>query len=185
MSLEDVPIAGELPRGRVVARAYGRLFPDHHPDCRWTLQYFSDAEHLLQLQHKGLVPHNTDLLVPQSLDDWPTDSIFDMLYGCVVLKRWGQREAIETLLEISQEYKNEISSPKPQSNEVPKEEDCCMEERGDESRCFAVDSAGDMLGSLSMFQCVASQREQGSLKPPQPACTQDVEMKVLDWLEIQ
>jgi hypothetical protein len=175
MDPEDVPLARELPRGRAELEPPPRL-----SNRRWTMQYFSDEEHIHQLQQKFLFPHNTDLLVPQDLRDWPTDLIFDIHYGCVAFQRWCQKEAVETILKMYRDIDNEKPSPGPQLNELLN--DCEQEGRG-KSPQFMASSAGDMLDLVVMFRSMASQQEQKSMGLTQPTCMQDVQMKVLDWLK--
>jgi hypothetical protein len=184
MSSEDVPIASELPpaRAKALAQADGDP-PVHHPNCRWTMQYFSDAERVIQVQKNWSIPHNTDLLVPQDLDDWPTDSIFDILYGCVVLKRWGHAEAIEILLKASQDSDHENASPRSQSHELLKQdEDGYGEGRQSKTRHFAASSAGDMPDMAGKVWRHLGLRQERKPLDPTPVCTRDVQMRVLDWL---
>jgi hypothetical protein len=97
MNSEDVPIAREIPRARARARRQAQVNSEthlRHPNFRWAMQYFRDPEHVSDVQERFHIPQNLDLMVPQDLGDWPTDSIFDLHYGCVVFKRWGHREAI-------------------------------------------------------------------------------------------
>ncbi|PVF91709.1 hypothetical protein CPB86DRAFT_791854 [Serendipita vermifera] len=85
MDTEDVPLAHKLPPARINNN-------HSYHSSRWTMQYFSDAEDVFQMQHYFNIPHNTDLL---------------MLYGCVALKRWGQEESIQTLIKITSDIGSE------------------------------------------------------------------------------
>ncbi|PVF91666.1 hypothetical protein CPB86DRAFT_878391 [Serendipita vermifera] len=150
MNPEDVPIAHKLLPTRIDNKHL-------HHSSRWTMQYFSDTEGAFQMQHYLNVPHNTDLLAPEDLTDWPADFLFDMLYGCVALKRWGQEESIQTLVKFASDLDNE--------------------ERLLPGSGLEDDHRKEWQSELNTHET------NSKIQRDQPTCNQDVQEKVLAWLD--
>jgi hypothetical protein len=167
MTPEDIP----KPRARPPLRVDTEL--PHRP-TRWTMQYFPDDEDATDWLQECNIVHNTDLLAPDDLNEWPPDSIFDMVYGYVILKRWGDEKVIKGLLETDSDVeKEENPPPTPSENEIPIDE----WEDGPES-----DSR------IKMTDLLATIWQSSGLKKAQIStnqrieCTQEVQKRVLDWL---
>ncbi|PVF91710.1 hypothetical protein CPB86DRAFT_820267 [Serendipita vermifera] len=178
MDPEDVPLAHKLPPARIDNN-------HHYHSTRWTMQYFSDTEGAFQVQHYLNVPHNTDLLVPADLTDWPADFLFDILYGCVALKRWGQEGEIEAMLATASNLvRRGHLSPSPQPEELSKEQnDDHVRETQGESRPDELDSVVDMFDKLAIiWRHSNSPQDQNPVTSHIPR-RQDVQEKVSDWLQ--
>ncbi|PVF93481.1 hypothetical protein CPB86DRAFT_829276 [Serendipita vermifera] len=178
MDPEDVPLAHKLLPARIDSNHL-------YHSSRWTMQYFSDTEGAFQVQHYLNVPHNTDLLAPADLTDWPVDFLFDIIYGCVALKRWGQEREVESMLAVASDLvRREHRSPSPQPEELPKEQSGgYVRETQGESRPGELDSAVDMFDKLAIiWRHSNSPQEQNPVASHIPR-TQDIQKKVSDWLE--
>ncbi|PVF97567.1 hypothetical protein CPB86DRAFT_419827 [Serendipita vermifera] len=93
MSPEDVPRIPEYP----IRRAGNQ--PAHLP-TRWTMQYFEEEDGAIWVRDRMHVHHNTDLFPPEDLTEWPSDLI-DMLYGCLVMYKWGTEEGIDAIYRLT------------------------------------------------------------------------------------
>jgi hypothetical protein len=167
MTPEDVP----QPRVRPPLRV-NTEFP--HRPTRWTMQYFPDDEDATDWLRECDIVHNTDLWAPNDLNEWPPDSIFDMIYGYVVLKRWGDEKVIKGLLETDSDVENEENPPPtPSANEIP------IDEWEDGPESGSMIKMADVLATI--WQNSGLQKEQ-SPTSQQTERTQEVQERVLDWL---
>jgi hypothetical protein len=160
MAPEDVPQAQARPLLRVNTEL-------PHQPTRWTMQYFSGDEPTLEWLCECNIVHNTDLWAPQDLKEWPPDSIFDMVYGYVVLKRWGNEEVIKGLLDTDSDLGN-CENPPPISavNEIP------IEESQDGPESETLNKMGDVLATI--WQTPGLQKEQAPTSQ-QAECTKEVQ----------
>jgi hypothetical protein len=171
MNPEDVPQPSERPP----LRANSEL--PHRP-ARWTMQYFSDNPDFLSFMKRYSIFRNTDLWASQDLNQWPTDSIFDMVYGYNVLKKWGDEKVIQALLEIGSDLVNEEGPPpSPSVDEVRNGHD--NEWRG-EPESDTIPRMADVLATV--WQGPGPGREQNSTNRDE-ASTLEAQKKVLDWLD--
>ena len=58
---------------------------------RITLQHFENDDPIVTMN----APHNSDARISNT--DWPSDLVFDISYGCAVLKQWGDPTFITTI----------------------------------------------------------------------------------------
>jgi hypothetical protein len=173
MSPEDVP----QPRARPPRRVDTEL--PHRP-TRWTMQYFSDDENTMNWLEERNIVHNRDLWAPEDLSEWPTDSIFDMVYGCNVLKKWGDEKVIQAILEMGSDLVNEEGPlPSPSVDEVRNGHD--DEWRG-EPESDTMPRMADVLATI--WQSSSSGREKESNNRDE-VCTLEAQKKVLDWLGLK
>jgi hypothetical protein len=164
MAPEDVPQARARPLLRVNTET-------PHKPTRWTMQYFSDDEPTIEWLQECNIVHNTDLWAPQDLNEWPPDSIFDMVYGYVILKRWGNEEVIKGLLDTDSDLGDEENlPPTPSVNEIP------IEEREEGPEDDSLIKMSDVLATI--WQTPSLQKGE----VPTSQQTQEVRERVLDWL---
>jgi hypothetical protein len=172
MNPEDVPQADERPPSRT----------DHDPfhrPMRWTMQWFSDDEDVMDFRQSTTVPHNTDLRAPQDLSEWPSDSIFDILYGSIVLKKWGDKKAIEALCNMASDLGNgEYPPPSPLVNKAPN--DHVDNQQGESDR--PDDSITEMTDVLATIWQGLSLGKEDKSATYDAVHAREVQ-KVSDWLD--
>jgi hypothetical protein len=173
MNPEDVPQAEERPPSRT----------DHDPfhrPMRWTMQWFSDDEDVMDFRQSTTVPHNTDLRAPQDLSEWVSDSIFDILYGSIVLKKWGDKKATEALRNIDSDLGNEDHlPPSPLVNKAPNDH---VDNQEGKSDCLeeSITEMTDVLATIWQ----GSSLGKGHKSTNHDAVHTREAQKVSDWLNV-
>ncbi|PVF97564.1 hypothetical protein CPB86DRAFT_815432 [Serendipita vermifera] len=180
MSPEDVPRV----QGYTLFRA-GHI-PPHLP-ARWTLQYFGEDITVSHLQESIGIHQNSDIFPPEVLTEWPTDLIFDLLYGYMILHEWGCKEAMELIHRINLDHYHHASPhAEPQSFEKGGQgnnED--LMELDNEAHFSTTNSLYDTAdGLIKLWQGLDLRRE-----PEGPCrefvCPQEVQERVSNWLMAQ
>ncbi|PVF97568.1 hypothetical protein CPB86DRAFT_785693, partial [Serendipita vermifera] len=113
----------DVPQSQICPMYRAGCVPPHLP-ARWTLQWFVQNSLVDFLQGTPGVHQNTEIFPPDILTEWPTNLVFDLLYGCVVLHKWGCKEAMELIHKgASDQYHNDSPHIKPQSFEPGRQGD--------------------------------------------------------------
>ncbi|PVF97563.1 hypothetical protein CPB86DRAFT_785689 [Serendipita vermifera] len=177
MSPEDVPRAQTCPMYRV------GCIPPHFP-TRWTLQYFAKGNTIDWLKDPAGVHQNTEIFPPELLTEWPTDMVFDLLYGCVTLHKWGCKEAME-LIHKTTSYQYHHTSPhaEPQSFEQGGQVDDDDQMELDNEAVFpTIDDTTERL--IKLWQGLDLRQEtEGPCR--EYVCPQEVQERVSNWLMTQ
>lgn len=162
---------------------------------RLTLQHFQDPSCGTTL----ISPHNQDARLPADLQDWPPILITNFVYGCTVVKCWGNMDSITTLQKLTQDtYYN----PEAQTQMDDQAKDACHMEQhkvwADRlSKRNADQGAGQGVGEaeqqemsmediMDFVACLWHQSSRSEMPMQQGPSEEDVSReKVEAWLQSQ